>query len=331
MTQIEKTVVFSQDDPPSGDTPCLLCGTAMSMLPNGDWKCPACGYLKKCEQKIGPGSIVGGRYRVLSHLGEGGCGDIFLCHPTGNPMERYVLKIRKNGTGSLAEKRRFEREAHLLKQLNENWVIVDLLDYWTENDAAYMVLEYIKGQNLKDYRRANALDEAMVLTIGHELCVALQYAWTHLHLVHRDIKPANVMIDQDGYVRLLDFGLSKSLDEDDTTITLQRTGLGTPGYMSPEQYQQAKDVDFRTDVFSVGATMFFALTGESPFSGENFLETYRDTLENTPPPITRLYPEFCSMECADLICQMMARSPENRPEDYDQILNSITALLNRLS
>ena len=307
---------------------CMLCGTEMQRDETGALKCPACGFVKKEELKVGPGTILAGKYRVLNSLGSGGCGDIFLCHPLDDVSVRYALKIQKDN--SAADSQRFEREAMLLKQLNANHVIVDLIDYWTEGKNAYMILEYITGQNLKKARQTYKFDELMTLQIAHEICYALAYAWNTLHMIHRDIKPANIMLDKDGYIRLLDFGMSKSLDEDsDAMLTMQRTGLGTPGYMSPEQYLEAKDVDFRSDLFSVGATMYFTLTGEKPFKSETFVDAYQETVSNTPPPKSELTP-YCSEECADLITHLMEKNPLERPNSYEEVLERIQALMKRL-
>ena len=330
MALVEKTVVVSSDSTSSsGGNTCLLCKSEMVASPDGNMRCPVCGYVKKVEKTVAPGVIVAGKYRVLNALGSGGCGDIFLCHPLNDVSVRYALKVHKNLTDSPSSRQRFEREAQVLKQLNENRVIVDLIDFWSDGASAYMVLEYITGQNLKEARLKYQFDELMTLQIAHEVCYALEYAWNTLHLVHRDIKPANIMLDKEGYIRLLDFGLSKSLDVSDTNITVQKTGLGTPGYMSPEQFQEAKDVDFRTDLFSVGATMYYALTGRPPFAGKDFLDCYRNTLEHTPPPMDDLVPGVCSAECAELMCRLMARRPEDRPSSYEEVFQEINELLSR--
>ena len=330
MAFAEKTMVLGQDgNNAASSVKCLLCKGEMIPDESGNLKCTVCGYVKKAEHKVGPGSIVAGKYRVLNALGSGGCGEIFLCHPLDNVGVRYALKVHRDLSNSSASLQRFEREAQLLKQLNANRVIVDLIDFWSDESAAYMILEYITGQNLKMAREKYEFDELMTLQIAHEVCYALSYAWETLHLVHRDIKPENIMLDNEGYIRLLDFGMSKSLDESDGGLTLMKTGLGTPGYMSPEQFLEAKNVDFRTDLFSLGATMYFALVGRPPFEGKNSVERYQNTIANTPPPMESLTPAYCSPECADLIRRLMAKEADDRPDSYESVLQEIRALISR--
>ena len=103
-------------------------------------------------------------------------------------------------------------------------------------------------------------------------------------------------------------------------------GLGTPGYMSPEQFKDSKNVDFRSDIFSLGATMFFLLTGKRPFEGSTPMETYEDTRNNTPPDAAR-FDGRCSPECIALIRRMMRLKPEERYSGYDELLAEIDSLL----
>jgi len=109
-------------------------------------------------------------------------------------------------------------------------------------------------------------------------------------------------------------------------ITANNAGLGTPKYMSPEQYKNAKEVDFKSDIYSLGVTMYFLLKKENPFTGNNFFEIYKDTIRNSPPP-KEAFGGVCSNECASLIQSMMELEPEKRPGSYDELINAINAIL----
>ena len=224
---------------------------------------------------------------------------------------------------------RFLTEAKTMVALNHP-NIRKVYDYGDIDGCPAIVMEYLDGDDLKTrMKHGERFTDEELVKWWNQLVDAMKY--THSKgIVHRDIKPGNIFADKEGNIRLLDFGMSKSLDEDsDAMLTMQRTGLGTPGYMSPEQYLEAKDVDFRSDLFSVGATMYYTLTGEKPFKSETFVDAYQETVNNTPPPKSELTP-YCSEECAELITHLMEKNPLERPNSYEEVLERIQALMKRL-
>ena len=144
-------------------------------------------------------------------------------------------------------------------------------------------------------------------------------------IIHRDIKPENIMLDERSKIRILDFGLSKQIGENAATtmnITVAQTGIGTPGYMSPEQFNDSKNVDYRTDIYSLGATMFFLLCGKKPFNGDTPSEIFEDTLRNSPPPDAN-FEGTCSHNVMRIIQKMMQYDPDKRYQDYSELLADV--------
>lgn len=305
---------------------CPVCNTPLeSDAGQADMlRCPTCRFVKKQKIVIAPGNTIGNKYRVLSHLNSGGCGDLFLCHPLDNVGIRYVLKVLRNA--DMTNRKRFRREANLLANITGEERIAKVIDYWETDEDAFIIMEYINGKNLKQLKDEFVFDEHATLQIAYETAVALQYIWDNFSVIHRDIKPENIMLNENYHLKLLDFGLSKQCDDEETNITMARSGLGTPGYMSPEQYSDGKNADFRSDIFSLGATMFFLLTGQKPFNGSTPMEVYNDTLANSPPMLSS-FGGTCSQDCINIIRKMMQRYPEDRYYSYDELIADLGSLL----
>ena len=262
---------------------------------------------------------------MLSHFNSGGCGELFLCHPLSDAGVRYVLKVLKNTDQN--SRKRFRREAMILSSVCKEERIARVIDFWDSDDDTYIIMEYINGKNLKQLKEEYLFDEQATLQIALETATALRNIWEGYAVIHRDIKPENIMLDDEFCLKLLDFGLSKQcLDDCDTNITMAHSGLGTPGYMSPEQFADSRNVDFKSDIFSLGATMFFLLTGEKPFSGVTAMEIYHDTLVNSPPEFRR-FKESCSPQCVQLIRRMMQKEPDDRFNSYGELLEEIEKLI----
>ena len=328
MSDIDKTVVM--DPNRNNFEHCPVCNTEMQPDPANarDLRCPACNYIRKQSTIIAPGSVVCNKYRVLSSLGEGGFGDIFICHPLDNMAERYVLKVLKRTNANSVK--RFRREARVLASITNEPRIVKIIDFWEEDNCMLIVMEYVRGMTLKQAKSQYLFDEPAVWQIAREILIALRHLWQIHSIIHRDIKPENIMLDEDFCVKLLDFGLSKACSKDgETAITLGNISLGTPGYMGPELFKDSLNADFRTDIFSVGATLFFLLTGSAPFKGDNLQQCYEDTLRNSPPAPENLE-GVCSPRGIAILRKMMAREPQDRYRSYDELFAEVNALLKEL-
>ncbi len=326
MSDFDKTVIVNFDVTDTAEK-CPVCNISLEPdeKQSGMLRCPVCRYSKIQKLEIAPGQIIGNKYRILSLLGGGGYGDIFICHPLTDPAQRYVLKILR--TCNTSSQKRFRREASILAEISNNERIAKILDFWESGADTFIVMEYIRGQNLKQIVVEYQMDEHAILQIAKETVHALQDIWESCNIIHRDIKPENIMLDQNFHLKLLDFGLSKQCGENGgTDITLEKSSLGTPGYMSPEQFTNFKYVDFRSDIFSLGATLFFLLTGKVPFHGTTLMDIYKDTQKNAPPPLESFQGK-CSENCAKLIRKMMEFSPEKRHSSYSELLWEIKELL----
>jgi serine/threonine protein kinase len=278
----------------------------------------------KVDEDIKPGTIIAGKYRVLTVLGRTYNSAVYVCHPLDNLQVRYVLKQLKKS--SQISQRRFKREADLYYAIkHEN--IVQMLEHFDDVTGYYIVLEYIDGTNLEKAVNDFNFDEQTILIIGKEVAKALQYAWDNFQLIHRDIKPANIMIDSAGHIKLLDFGISKSLDlSEGTELTMTSTTLGTPGYMSPEQFSDARNVQVQSDIFSLGATLCYLLLKEPPFKGKSITECYGCTCKMTPPDFLFMRSDLSS-GFVQLISWMMQPDWKSRPEDWHQVLSLMRRLI----
>ena len=327
MSDIDKTIVMDASGVRPDCELCPVCSTPFEPDPEqADMlRCPACRFVKKQKIVIAPGYVIGNKYRILNHLNSGGCGDLFLCHPLDSADIRYVLKVLRNADST--NRKRFRREATLLSSITGEERIAKVLDYWETGDDSFIIMEYINGKNLKQLKDEFVFDEHTTLQIAFETAVALRYIWDNYSVIHRDIKPENIMLNENYHLKLLDFGLSKQCNDDENTnITMVRSGLGTPGYMSPEQYSDGKNADFRSDIFSLGATMFFLLTDKKPFNGSTPMEVYNDTLANSPPMVSS-FGDTCSQDCINIIRKMMQRFPEDRYYSYDELIADLEQLL----
>lgn len=274
--------------------------------------------------EFGIGSVIGGKYRILSILQEGASSSVYIVHPLNDLSQRHVAKIMP-ATVRTASAKRFLREAKLHSSIiHDN--IVKMIDFWSDEHAHYIILEYINGKSLLSCCKEFSFDENAAIAVALEIAKALKYVWDNFKLVHRDIKPENIMLDSGNYIKLLDFGISKSQNtSQESYLTMTNTILGTPGYMSPEQYTNSKDVSIQSDMFSLGATLYYLLTNEVPFTGNDIAEFYKNTC-NTPPDIQGKCPEI-SAGFAALLKTLMQKEASARPASWDDVINNLLDLL----
>jgi len=240
------------------------------------------------------GALLGGRYRVLRALAEGGMGAIYEAENTavGRRVAIKVLHAQYARDPEIVA--RFRREAFAATAVG-NEHIIEVLDLGEADDGSvYMVLELLDGRDLAaEIRRSGPLPIAQLVHIASQVCEAL--AAVHAKdIVHRDLKPENVYLIARGgdanFVKVLDFGISKvksALGAPGDSATRTGTALGTPYYMAPEQARGAKDVDHRVDLYALGVMMFRALTGQHPFDDASFPMLVLKICTEPPPPVRR--------------------------------------------
>jgi hypothetical protein len=242
------------------------------------------------------------RYEVLERLGSGGFAEVFeaLDRSTGR---RVALKVIAEGRGMAARVVREVEAAGALTHPN----IVALYDYFSDGERSYLVWELVVGHSLADL--AGRLGDADVAAIGVELLDALGYAHEE-RIVHRDIKPQNVMVDEDGRVKVMDFGIARMIDAE--TLTNEGDVIGTLAYMSPEQAQGRK-AGPPSDVYSAGIVLYELLAGENPLRGASAAETLSNVVGHRLPPLGDLRPDLAE-ELTELIDDACREQQSARPD-----------------
>lgn len=314
--------------------PVCVCGGPMIYDPVRQVLiCHSCRKVRLLHKNIlTPGQVIGdGTYKILKQLGKGGMGTLFLCCPTDDLSRRLVIKTLRSqlrGNDGYMAMKRLKREAELLCSLHHQ-NIVEVYGIWEEENGVFMLMEYIQGQNLEEIKQGGDWEfgEEAALQIMYLIADALEYAWDKYRILHRDIKPSNIMLDEKNHIKLLDFGVAKSLDSVETTTMTSGHGLGTPGYMSPEQFRNQENLDCTTDIYSLGATIYFLLTGVTPVKGNTALAIFESVLNRVPDPVNVLNPSV-SGNMNQLLQKMLSKSPADRPLTWQALKADIQSVMN---
>jgi tRNA A-37 threonylcarbamoyl transferase component Bud32 len=264
------------------------------------------------------------RYTLIEEVGQGGMAVVYRAQDETLKREVAIKILHQHLAGEPESKARLEREAQAVAKLrHEN--ILEIFDYsGLSSHSSYIVTEFIDGQTLKQYLNGRPLGFSEVAAlIAVEVCHALAHAHS-LGVIHRDVKPENVMIRKDGLIKLMDFGIAQVLDFQRMTVTGQL--LGSPAYMAPEIIE-GKQLDFRTDVFSVGIMLYLLATGELPFSGRNPHEVLRRIAEGKFPD-PRTVGRGVDQVLSRIITRALAHRPDDRYPDVSPICDDLTAYLN---
>jgi serine/threonine-protein kinase len=222
-----------------------------------------------------------GKYEILSELGRGGMGVVYRALDRRMGRQVAIKTVSQDFASDPRQLENFYREAEKTGMLR-NTNIVTIHDVGDQDGAPYIVMEYVPGESLdRIIKEKRPLPLIEKLVIVEQLCSALGYAHQH-DVIHRDVKPANVIVQPDGVVKLLDFGIARQEKKSDLTQTQQGRIIGTVPYMSPERLKGAA-LDARSDIFATGVLLFQFLTGELPFDGEDTVVVNRILSENRPP------------------------------------------------
>lgn len=271
------------------------------------------------------GGTVFGNYRLGTLLGEGGMGKVY--EAVHEVMNRTVaLKVVSNEfTKDKTSAARFFLEIRALAKLNHP-SIVAIYDCGRVGRRYYYAMEFVGGGSLKSVvDKRSMLPEREALAIIRGMALALSHAHAS-NVVHRDVKPENVLICEDGSAKLTDFGLVMHQDADHMSLTQSGMMVGSYYYVSPEQLDGVKDIDGRADIYSLGATLYYALTGKTAFSGKTPQEIVAQTLSGTWVT-PRNYNPTVSTRSVRLLRRMMARSRDKRFQNMSDVVAAIDALL----
>jgi serine/threonine protein kinase len=264
------------------------------------------------------------RYVFGEAIGSGGAGSVYRARDkvTGGPVAIKVLNCRMNDNATLHK--RLATEFRAATQL-EHPNIVRALEICSDGSTSYLVYELVEGENLGDrIERKRKLPEAEAVRIITQVAQALHYA--HLRqVIHRDVKPDNILVLPDGRAKLTDFGLAKDYNND-MDLTRHAAGLGTPHFMAPEQFSGAKTVDARADIYSLGATLYNAVTGELPFDAKFPLAILTKKERGELTPLRQLVPGASErVEAATRAA--LAVNPAERPASCLEFFKLLTARL----
>jgi serine/threonine protein kinase len=253
-----------------------------------------------------------GNYDLLQKIADGGMGSVYKGRhrDTGEIVAVKIIPPHMATNQTLLK--RFEQEWKAANSLDHQ-NIVKALDFGYEGTTPYLVMEFVDGESLgQRLDRVGKLSEADAFRIIAQVAQGLHKAHKQ-ELVHRDVKPDNILIDSEGVAKLADLGLVKAKDvESDLNLTRTGRGLGTPHFMAPEQFRDAKGADAKCDIYSLAATLYMAVTGELPFKNNSPLEAWMKKRDNDFPAPRDLVPSI-SERFDWAIRRAMSADPEKRP------------------
>jgi serine/threonine protein kinase len=267
------------------------------------------------------GQVIKDTYRIVDAIGQSSTSTVYLAKELerNHVVALKVIRPELAGEGQFA--RRFRREAELLSRLDSSHA-VKVLDYGSDEGVDFIVLEYVEGRTLSEI-----LDEDGTLEVERALSLARQVAQGLAHadevgIIHRDIRPANIMVEPDGLVKIMDFGIAMGTDLSRLTVT---GVLGSPHYLSPEQ-AEGREVDIRSDIYSLGATLFEMLTGQRPYEADHAVDIILKHLQE-PVPSLREFEEEIPVEVEELVKRCLAKDPEERFQTPAELIEAIDRTL----
>jgi eukaryotic-like serine/threonine-protein kinase len=286
-----------------------------------------------------PMSMIGKKvahYEIISQLGKGGMGEVFLASDTSLNRKVAVKFLPESLERDETVHKRFMREARSAAALDHPY-ICSIHEVGEAEGRSYIVMEYVEGQTLKDRLAHGEVPLKDVVQWAVEIAEALAVAHEK-GIIHRDLKPSNIMISQTGHAKVMDFGLAKQIyglpesrsqEETLTGLTREGTTVGTIPYMSPEQVQ-GKTVDFRSDLFSFGIVLYEMLSGVNPFKKETSFNTADAIRRETPPPLSK-YREDVPQQLEDLIRKLLSKEPADRIRQARDMAEVLKKVLNEIS
>jgi serine/threonine protein kinase len=316
---------------------CPWCGFEVS---KEDKTCPDCGLgllegEREDEPEIGKEtSTVGvpsvkkvegkltsiGKYKIVKLLAQGAMAKVFLAKDMVLEREVAIKTMIAGDDASEEAIARFMSEAKSAGRLKHP-SIISVYEVGQSRSLYYMVMDYIKGKTLKELILLGGESDKRIAEIMRDTAQALHYAHER-GIIHRDIKPANIMLDEEGVIHLMDFGLARDL-ETDYSITQSGEIIGTPAYLNPEQAGgHSKEVDARSDIYSLGAVMYEFLTGRTPVDGTTVMEFIQNVLEKDPAQPSQLTPHV-NKELETICLKAMFKEPGRRYQTAEEMADDL--------
>jgi len=263
-------------------------------------------------------------YEIKKLLGEGGMGNVYLAEHAQIGRKVAIKSLHQQLVKNEGLRARFKNEASTMAHL-QHPKIVTLYDYVEEADGLYLVMEYVEGLPLDEYikEKSGPIPSEKAIPMMIQILDAFSYAHSK-GIVHRDIKPSNILISSNGDIKILDFGIAKMISEAGNKLTKTGTQMGTVFYMSPEQVQ-GKEVDVRSDIYSLGVTFYQMLTGASPYDGMTTeYEIYSKILAEPLPAASLLYPSV-----PDFLDKVILKATAKNKEDRFQNCEAFSTFLSK--
>ncbi len=277
-----------------------------------------------------------GHYEIIRQIGAGGMGEVYLALDTKLDRRVAVKILNEQFSRDESDLHRFIQEARAASALNHPNILV-IHEIGESENSNYIVSEFIEGKTLRETVKGSPMKPSEILDIAIQIANALTVAHT-AKIVHRDIKPDNIMLRPDGYVKILDFGLAKLVEQkliglEDATVKQNQTAqgviLGTVNYMSPEQAKGEK-VDERTDIFSFGTVLYEMITGQTPFAGNTMSETFANLINAEPPPLSR-FSSNVPEELKRIVSKTLRKNKDKRYQTMRELLADLRDLRENLA
>lgn len=304
-----------QADNPSGAKFCSGCGTQLDL----DMKdIEVTKTIESPKEELTTGATFAGKYQIIEELGRGGMGRVYKALDT-EVNEKVAIKLIKPEIASDKKAiERFRNELKFARKIRHKHVC-QMYDLNREQDSFYITMEYMPGEDLKSLiKKMGALSPGQAISLAKQICDGLSEAH-RLGVIHRDLKPQNIMIDAEGNARIMDFGIARSTEG--KSITGAGVMIGTPDYMSPEQVD-GKEVDQRSDIYSLGIILYEMVTGRIPFEGDTALSIavkHKTEIPKSPQESNAQVPDALNR----LILRCLEKPKENRYQSAEELAEGL--------